>query len=167
MAQDQTLAEVDAILSRQAIADLVGAYGRGVDRADPELLASIFHDDSVVVTGVVNGSGQRFAREITEFVSKNLDYCFHSVANHWVEINGDHAVGESYAIATVKAGGHDVITGGRYIDAYERRDGRWKIKSRVFVQDWARGQAVTDPGNAPFATGKWGKSDPVYAIKAA
>ena len=48
------------------------------------------------------------------------------MTNHWIDIEGDAAVGESYVIAYQQIAGEepqDVMTGGRYIDRYERRDG--------------------------------------------
>lgn len=158
---------LDTLVARAAIHDLVMAYCRGVDRADAELLSSIFWDDSTVISGVVNGSGPDFAAQITAYCAANLDYCFHSVANEWVEVRGDHAVGEHYVLAHLTAGGSDIMTGGRYIDSYERRDGVWKIKSRTFVADWN----TLHPSTMQLADfyeplknrGSWGKDDPVYA----
>jgi SnoaL-like domain len=158
---------LDAALSRDAIRVLLTGYSRGVDRGDKELLVSIFWEDSTVVSGVVNASGAEFASGIIDYVTANLDYCFHSIANEWIEVKGDHGVGEHYILAHMCAGGQDVMTGGRYIDSYERRDGVWKIKSRTFVADWN----TTHPKSLelggmyePLKTrGSFGKGDPVYA----
>ena len=38
----------------------------------------------------------------------------------------------------------DLITGGRYIDRYERRDGEWKIRHRTFVVDLATSKESKD-----------------------
>lgn len=160
-------ASLDAALSRLEIHDLAMAYCRGVDRADAALLRSIFHDDATVLSGIVNGSGAEFADGVTTYVRDNLDYCFHSVANEWIEVNGDHAVGELYVLAHMTAGGNDVMTGGRYIDRYERRGGRWKIKSRTFVMDWNATHPTTMQKDGLYEAlknrGRWGKADPVYA----
>jgi hypothetical protein len=158
---------LDAALSRAAIHDLVMAYCRGVDRGDADLLKSIFHEDSTVVSGVINGSGADFAEHIVAYCTQNLDYCFHSVANEWIEVKGDHAVGEHYVIAQMTVGGNDVMTGGRYIDSYERRHGQWKIGSRTFVADWN----TTHPSTLQLdgfyealkTRGSFGRSDPIYA----
>jgi ketosteroid isomerase-like protein len=160
--------EIDRALSRQALHDLCMAYARGVDRADTELLASIFHDDATVVSGVVNGSGAKFAAEITAFVKANLERCFHSVANEWFDIRGDRAVGESYAIATMTAGGNDVLTGGRYLDEFERRNDTWKFSNRTFVCDWTMTQPTSHQKDGFYAAlttrGRYGRDDPVYAF---
>lgn len=160
-------AALDRALSRLAIHDLVMTYCRGVDRADAELLASIFWEDSVVVSGVVNGSGADFARGVTDYCAANLDYCFHSVANEWIEVKGNHGVGEHYVLAHLSAGGQDVMTGGRYLDRYERRGGVWKIASRTFVADWNTAHPASmalDGMYEPLKTrGAFGQADPVYA----
>ncbi|NBC37784.1 nuclear transport factor 2 family protein [Novosphingobium sp. FSY-8] len=154
-------------LARAELHDLCMAYARGVDRADEALLASIFSEDSVVVTGAVNGSGAEFARQICAFVSTQLDLCFHSVANEWFEINGDEAVGEHYALAHMVMNGQDIMTGGRYLDRYVRRDGKWLIRNRTFVTDWNTTHPTSlERGGFYEALTNWGqfgKGDPVYA----
>ncbi len=160
-------ADLDAALSRLQIHNLSMAYCRGVDRADAALLKSLFLDDAIVISGVVNGTGAEFADGVTAYVRDNLDYCFHSVANEWVEIDGDTAIGELYVIAHMTAAGNDVMTGGRYLDSYERRDGAWKIKHRTFVMDWNTVHPTTFEKAGFYEAlknrGRWGRTDPVYA----
>jgi ketosteroid isomerase-like protein len=158
-------------LARAEIHDVCMAYARGVDRADKALLASIFSEDAVVVTGAVNGSGAEFAEAICDFVTAHLDMCFHSVANEWIEVHGDEAIGEHYAIAHMVMGGQDMTTGGRYIDRYVRRGGKWLIRSRTFVADWNTSHETTLERGGFYAAltawGCFGKTDPVYAHWAA
>jgi SnoaL-like domain len=160
-------AAIDAALSREDIHDLGMTYCRAVDRADEAMMASIFWPDSTVISGVVNGDGATFAREIVAYVTANLDYCFHSVANEWIEVKGDHAVGEHYVIANQTANGRDTMTGGRYIDSYERRGSVWKISSRTFVLDWTSTHPTTNEKAGFYEAlkhrGCFGKSDLVYA----
>jgi len=167
-AMTKTDALLDQALSKQALHDLNMAYARAADRADAELMASVFHPDSTVVTGLFNGSGPEYAVKITGFVRENLERCFHSVANEWFEVRGDDAVGESYVIANVTVGGRDILTGGRYIDGYERTGSVWKIKSRTFVVDWTNSQPTSFEGGGLYASlttrGCFGKSDPIYAF---
>lgn len=164
----------DAIISRQQIVDLTMAYCRGVDRADEDLLRSIFHDDSVIVSGIVNGSGQTFAGEICRFVQATFEQTFHSIANQWIEVTGDTAVGETYilAVSTTNDGADgksEMLSGGRYIDRFERRAGIWKIAERTYVEDWHRvdraTRQMTQGMYAPLdLQGCRGGNDPVYAF---
>lgn len=162
---------LEAALAKAEIHDLCMAYARGVDRADEALLASIFSEDSTVISGVVNGSGKDFARDITAFVRSNLEMCFHSVANEWVEVRGDEAVGEHYALAQMVQAGTEVLTGGRYIDRYVKRDGRWLIQSRTFVADWTHSHPSTMQSDGFYEAltnrGCFGREDPIYAHWAA
>jgi SnoaL-like domain len=157
---------LDAALSREAIRLLLTAYCRGVDRGDKALLSSIYWEDSTVISGLVNASGPTFADVIVDYVTANLDYCFHSIANEWIEVKGDHATGEHYILAHMSVGGQDVMTGGRYIDSYERRGGVWKIKARTFVADWNTTHPKSlelDGMYEPLKTrGSFGTGDPVY-----
>ena len=164
-------AALDAALARAEIHDLLMAYARGVDRADKDLLASIFAPDATVISGVVNGSGCEFATQITAFVRQNLEMCFHSVANEWIDVRGDEAVGEHYVLAQMVQNGTEVLTGGRYIDRYVRRDGRWLIQSRIFVADWNHSHPSTMERDGFYEAlsirGSFGREDPVYAHWAA
>ncbi|MCB2014561.1 MAG: nuclear transport factor 2 family protein [Sphingobium sp.] len=164
MAEEQ----VDRLLSRAAIMDLVHAYARGVDRGDAALLRTLFHDDATAMCGIANGNGVEFADAIVDFVTSNLDRCFHSTSNSWVEVDGDAGVGEHYVIAHMTAGGNDIMTGGRYVDRYERRGGVWKFASRSFVMDWNSTQPTTYEGDGFYASlttrGCFGSQDPVYAV---
>ena len=157
---------LETALSRDSIRQLLTGYCRGVDRGDKSLLASVFWDDSNVISGLVNSSGRVFADGIIDYVTANLDYCFHSIANEWIEVKGNHGIGEHYILAHMSAGGQDIMTGGRYIDSYERRHGDWKIKSRTFVADWNTSHPKSMELNGmyePLKTrGSFGMTDPVY-----
>lgn len=158
---------LERLAARAAIHDLVMAYCRGVDRADPALLASIFWEDGVMDAGMGRTGAADFAETITAYCRSAMEHCFHAVANEWVEVKGDRAVGEHYVIAQVRAGGQDMLTGGRYLDRYERRGGVWKIAERTFVADWTMAQPAGAPLDAMYEAGRnrggWGAADPVHA----
>jgi hypothetical protein len=164
---------IDAVISRQQIADLTMAYCRGVDRADAKLLAQVFHPDAIVVSGAFNGAGGDFPTAICALVEQAYEQTFHSIANQWIEIDGEGAIGETYVIAVATSRGGkdptDTLTGGRYIDRFERRDGRWAIAERTFVLDWARSEPSTrDMTGGLYSAldlqGQRGAGDPVYAL---
>jgi 3-phenylpropionate/cinnamic acid dioxygenase small subunit len=160
-------AALDAALSRDAIRRLITGYCRGVDRADVPLIAAQFWDDATVISGVSNGTAGDFASNVVAYVTGNLNSCFHSVANEWIEVRGDHGVGEHYIIAHSRGGEQDTMTGGRYIDSYERRGGEWRIASRTFVCDWTATHPTTYEGGGFYEAlstrGSYGSGDPVYA----
>ena len=159
---------IEALLARDDIRRLVAAYCRGVDRGDVKLLAGIFWDDSMVISGIVDAPGPAFASQIVKYVTANLQYCFHSIANEWIEIKGDHAVGEHYVLAQTRAQSRNVMTGGRYLDRYARRNGEWRILSRTFVADWNTDHPVSvqldGTGGPQHTRSSFGMGDPVYAL---
>lgn len=163
-------AAVDEIISRQQIADLTMAYCRGVDRIDEVLLGSLFHADSVVVTGAYNGIGSGFAAAICDVLRSHFAMTFHSIANQWIQVTGDRAVGETYVIAAATSldGATEKLIGGRYIDRFERRDRVWKFSERSFVEDWDRTNPATSSTSGMYAAldlrGGRGSDDPVYAF---
>lgn len=162
---------LDKVLSHQTIVELGCRVARGVDRGDPDLIMTAFHDDASVVTGVFNGDARTFAREVGTLLDEVSPRVAHTVTNHWIDIKGDHAVGESYVIAyQYVLGDHpqDVLTGGRYLDRYERREGVWKISQRTFVMDWTTSRSAKDlMGLGMFeemVKGERGSGDPIYAF---
>ncbi|MEC3910991.1 nuclear transport factor 2 family protein [Sphingobium sp. CR2-8] len=147
----------DTARSHQQIVELTLAYCRGVDRADETLLKSIFHDDSVVVSGAFDGNGQQFASEICAIVRAVFDQTLHSIDHQWIEVTGDTAIGETYVVAVstmtdLERGKSEMLTGGRYLDRFTRRDGVWKFSARRFVSEWSRVDGTSCTDEAPSAT---------------
>lgn len=161
---------LDHALSYQAILELGCRYARGVDRGDPATIMTAFHEDAAIVSGAFNGPAIDFSTEIGKLLDEISPRVAHTVTNHWIDIQGDNAVGESYVIAYQNTLGdepQDVMTGGRYIDRYERRAGIWKIRHRTFVLDWTTSTASKDlMGLGMFedmVKGERGTGDPVFA----
>ena len=163
--------EVDQALAKQALHDLGMTYARAVDRGDEALLASVFHPDAEVIAGVIDGIAPDYARDIVAMVRANLKSTFHTVANEYYEVSGDIAAGESYVLAHMISLGdapQETLTGGRYLDRYERRDGVWKIARRTFVHDWNMTQPVTEQSAGMYealpARGGYAPDDPSIAF---
>lgn len=160
--------ELRAALDREAIHNLLMAYARGVDRADKALLDETVFPDATLVTGTFNGSGSDFTSFITSFVPENLERCFHSIANEWIDVRGDRAVAEVYVVAYSSAGGSDALTGGRYLCEFARRDAVWGISGLTFVQDWQNQLPGSFETGGMYealdSRGCFGRNDPVYEL---
>ena len=80
------------------------------------------------------------------------------------EITEDSARAETYAVAyhrretTADIEGKDDIFGIRYVDRFEKRDGRWLIAHRVVATEWRRVESVPANGTRG-AVGVWGTRD--------
>lgn len=134
------MAALTRLIDRQAIVDCLHRYARGLDRRDEDLLRSAYHPDAVEdhAGGYVGG------------LDGLVDYLFgvheqfagyqRYVTNTTVDIDGDQAHSESYFLSVINngaaKGGRVMLSGGRYVDRFERREDDWRIASRVVVLEW-------------------------------
>lgn len=168
-------AQAEVALAKAEIHDLICAQARAVDRGDTTLLRSLW------VPGATVDVGEFYTGDVAGFcdlmleTAQSLRRMSHTVNNEWIQVDGDSAVAESYVIATATAatddGDQDTLSGGRYIDRYQRLNGAWKCSHRTYVADWIIEQPSTDqrdePGSMYEALSTRGAlypDDPVYSF---
>jgi hypothetical protein len=126
------------IEDRLAIQDCLSAYCRGTDRLDLNVLLSAYHQDAREDHGPVCGPLEDFLKWAFEDFQEGLISTHHAIHNTTFEFDGDTAHCETYwtctAFRSVAPFSRDA--GGRYVDRFEKRDGRWAIAARVVVVDW-------------------------------
>jgi len=134
----------DAALARlldgDAIRRVLHRYCFAADRADEELLRSVYHPDGIDEHGTnFKGLGWDFAEYAcrTAREEPNFTAMQHHLTSTNIAVHGDVAAVESYVLALhVPVGGGGIAAvGGRYLDRFERRDGEWRIAYRRFVHD--------------------------------
>jgi hypothetical protein len=104
---------------------------------------SAYHPDAVEEHGYFTGSPADFVDIIIPRMDKSGFVGQHHVTNWLIELDGDSARVESYFIVwnpevdaetgSLKA----VMSRGRYLDRFEKRNGEWKIVRRRVIIDWA------------------------------
>lgn len=163
--------DVQALLDHQAIHDVVLRYCRGIDRLDLELVRGCYHADATDDHGRFR---LRTRDEYVEWVGGVLmryTGTMHVVANHLVELDGDVARSETYGVAYHHGDPPDdhrrnFTTGFRYVDRFERRDGEWRIATRVAVREWTHTvtaeQQVIIPPERDGRRGQRDRTDAVY-----
>jgi len=146
--------QIDDMLGQLEIMGAMARYSRGIDRRDEDLLKTVYHEDSVDdhgwglsaggwdVAALVRRDGNGFPDEwklTTHFLGQQL-----------IEVDGDRAESEvyfiSHSIFDHDGKEWDLVSAGRYLDKWERRDGAFKIARRTVVYDWIR----TDPVNTQW-----------------
>lgn len=122
------------LIDRQEIWNLLLRYGRGLDRLDQELLRSCYWDDAIDDHHIFVGKPDDFVNWSLDFSRTSSTVHHHGVNNHYVELDGDDAYGETYFtyIAASPEPPH-ALSIGRYVDHFQRRNGVWKIANRVCV----------------------------------
>jgi hypothetical protein len=168
---DRTVTEqLQVLLDRAAIHDLLLRYCRGVDRCDADMIRSTYHPDSYDDRGYWRGNGHDFATFITQRLSDANSATTHSVTNILADIDGDTATSECHVRATLVRRNEPVIDviGARYLDRLERRSGSWRISHRAVILDW-RTSEDGQQSDAPFPTENFTRGgrypdDPVYAL---
>lgn len=134
--------EVQGLLDKQAIREVMMRYCRGLDRCDATLLASAYHPDAVDDHGGRTFSGAGLGQGIIDWMREmHIVMGTHHITNQAIHLDGDTAGSESY-FSGFMLESHDgeertLQMAGRYLDRLERRNGEWKIAHRVVVPEMA------------------------------
>jgi hypothetical protein len=155
------------VADRQAITDLIYRYCRSMDRIDPELGYTIWHADGTADYGRQNyqGSGHGYVDWVCK---QHLNFITHShqVTNIIIDLAGDKAGSEAYVTTTLRRmDGERLLersVRGRYVDWWSRREGRWGIDRRVYVNDIDDTREITEQSIG--AKGSRDHQDLSYAV---
>jgi hypothetical protein len=143
MADLETIAR--ELQDRDEIARLIRTYAHGVDRRDWDLVRSCFSDDAVAQGSRSTGPIEPYLAALrpgVEFYPTTM----HFMGNQLVELDGDTAQVETYAVAyhwkdEVAGTDHpeNLVVGVRYLDTVQRRQEGWRITRRQVAPDWRTG----------------------------
>ena len=130
--------DVDVLMDRRAIEDVVHSHARGHDRFDVDLMRAAYHDDGVDEHGsaAINAAAD-YPDWANRIHAGGSQLCLHNITTHNCEIDGDTAHVESYVlVGLLNPSGTSVrFINGRYIDRMEKRDGTWAIVLRRCTVD--------------------------------
>jgi hypothetical protein len=167
---EQLRRDVQYLMDRTAILDVVSRHARGCDRHDAILLTSTYHDDGVDEHGAARNEGPGFAQFINAVHAQTSRAHTHNITTHTCDIDGDTAHAESYVLVSLLApdAASTSVMSGRYLDRLEKRDGTWRIAARRSTVDLVlTGSAalLQHPGfrAQAYPQGTRDRSDPSYA----
>ncbi len=163
------------LADKMAIQEQIRSYCRAVDRLDIPLGHAAFHEDSHADYGAAyyQGPGRGVVDLICQHHLGLLSHS-HQVTNVLIEVMDDTAGSESYVYGTMRrdvGDGKQMQIGvwARYLDQWEKREGRWAILRRMVVYDHEElrdavpmGQEIrstrdaADPSYGFLNTRKWG-----------
>lgn len=162
------------LMDREAIRSVLYDYCRAVDRGDAPLMKACYHPDGTDDHGFFVGNGWDFVDYVLPILAQ-LECSIHSLTNPHIALQGDRAYVETQWSVIHRLGRLGKLTDmwhqGRYLDEFERRDGRWRILRRVTVHDAERWIHTADlqrlvPDSHPNKVyqGRRGSKDPVYDL---
>lgn len=156
MSDDVLKEQVQRLIDRQEIWDVIQQFARAVDRLDRELYETTYHPGAIDDHGVFIGGRDEFYDWMEPVLREQRHSTQHFMGNHVVEIDGDTAHAETYFInsSMTKQGKPFTMVGGRYVDRLVRENGRWVIFKRVLLTDW----------QLPLAADAFEKTDPSAAF---
>ena len=158
-----------ALADRIEIEDVVRRYARGIDRRDFALVRACYHPDATDEHGGFSGTVDEYLAWVERLTAK-YTMTMHLVAGVLVDLDGDVAAAETTGVAIHRSDDPsphlNLATGFRYLDRFERRDGRWAIAARQAVGEWAIEipAAAWWPMPESHPRGRADRLDPLYAL---
>lgn len=147
---------VEQLTAKQEIRDALARYCRGLDRMDKEMVQAVFHDDaSVDYIGIFEGTGADFVDWVWKIHVDHMQCHSHQITNVLAEIDGNRATSETYVTVALwtqpDADGQvsEIVSRGRYLDRWEKRDERWAIEHRIHLADQTRSLPIGTPPPRP------------------
>jgi hypothetical protein len=167
-------AELQALLDKQAIAELLYAYAEGIDRRDSKLLESVFTADCQLHYGAYDHPARLLVQNWRDDVPPAFLVTHHLYGNIVVRFYGpDRARAITYFFAQHRAKHQDRIMDemvrGRYLDRLIKQNDRWLFAERTIVFDWSRitpADAANwwDAPGDPAKVGAHGPADPAWGF---
>lgn len=151
------MSDLQFLLDRLALQDLVAAYATCVDSDDPASAAALFVPDGelrIFERGVETPVRERIGQEAIASAMAGLDRyhtTLHVVANHSVAIEDDAAEGVTYCLAhhihdvpgpegtTLP---YDYVMHIRYLDRFVRAFDGWRIAQRHLVVEFTEDRPI-------------------------
>ena len=186
---------LQALLDKQACAEVMMTYCRAIDHCDEQLLRSVFHPDSQHRHGFHGPSSDPSRRSAPgkpgDFVAYALEvlathrHTHHQLGNVFIELEPDGVTAYTEAYFTAyhrmrakgdpKAGADaydtemDLFVGGRYMDRMVKRNDVWAIAHRIGTTDWMRIEPPSSRGHTATPAelrSQQSRSDLVYRRRA-
>ena len=163
----QSRAQLQLLVDKQAIAELLYRYCHACDHRDEAALRSCFHADASHDHAGYTGPTAAWFPAALHWLHNRVAIT-HMIANPLIRIDGDRALSDCHFIAYNRLAKpndlvEEVLVKGRYIDRLVRAPGGWLIMHRLGIHDlelirdipaterpMAAGHASGDPSHDPY-----------------
>ena len=167
---------LETLLAKEEIRQQIYNYSRGLDRMDKVLALQVWHSDGTADYGGTVTKGSEFVERAFKFHESFLSHTHHMI-DTIIEVDGDKAVSETYAnssmlqdidqqvsqgVVTRAKGVSMSLIRGRYADRWSKRNGRWALDHRAYIEDFRTVQEF--PTQTRIGRGKRDRTDPSYTV---
>lgn len=170
-------AAITALVAKQQITEVLYRRARAGDRRDVELALACYHEGATEDHEGHVGQAADFILNVSMISPGSaapVTCLWHFISNVLIDLHDDKADVESYHIAVVvrdeDSGQTQSRIGGRYMDKFAYRDGRWAIVERRVIFDWSRVEPASAAywdlvglDEAKLLRGRFGTDDPLYS----
>jgi hypothetical protein len=142
--------ELQALLDKQAITEVIARYSRTLDWLDEAGQAGCYWPDAAIDYGFFKGTAADFVPVVME-IERGSQRRWHFLGCLQIMLSSaTMASTECYGLATGVRNAEGVWTGniygGRYLDEFEKRGTEWRIVKRQYVMDWSMPLGVQNDG---------------------
>ena len=160
------MATIEDLVAKDAIADLLARYCRGIDRMDLDMVRDCYHADATDEHGSFSGTVGEFLVWVHRLLRK-YDATAHHIGRPLIEFTSPtRARSETYGFAVHRSTDGppelNLVTGFRYLDVIDQRGGDWRISSRIATTEWVLPVDEWFPIADRLRTGSRDRSDPAY-----
>ena len=139
-------ATLEMLIDREAIRDVITRVARGEDRRHDGLLKTAFWPEAKIDLAVMQGSFDDYLGWVVPG-AEAIKNTLHTLGQSMISLRGDTAKTEthvtSYHRVDTGSEDRDTVIGGRYLDWLEKREGEWRISSRIMLYDWFHDDGVS------------------------
>lgn len=157
---------LEELEARTAIEDQLKRFARAVDRQDWALARELYHDDAFDDHGFFKGPPDAFLAHIAK-QHEVQEHSMHFNTNVLIEFQStERAFVETYVLVLQRFKEKRVTASARYLDRFERRDGRWAVVHRTLVFGDMASEPLAQPVSFPagWTEQKHSMDDPLYRL---
>ena len=146
-------AQLQQLIDKQAIAEVLQRYSRTLDWLDDEGQAGCYWPDALIDYGFFTGTAADFV-PVVMAIERSSQRRWHFLSAPSIALHSpDRASVECYGFATGIRQQEDGswsggLYGGRYLDEFAKKGGEWRIARRQYIMDW-KTPLDDQPGNEP------------------
>lgn len=132
-------AQLQDLLDKQAISEVIQRYSRTMDWLDDSGQASCYWPDADIDFGFFKGRADAWVPMVMEH-ERHAVKRWHLLSAVMIRVKGDWAEAESYGITSGSSGKGQPsrMYGGRYLDEFQKRNGEWRFSKRMYILDWTK-----------------------------